>query len=375
MGACLRVPLLARRAAWLKANLPSIQAAWSWIQSERARTRITDAGGAKVPYYGLLPAGKAGDQEGKWYMFTFNDNFTWLGMSEIAAALRHAGLPQADRLAREADEYRRSILDAMHREEYVDPETGLLFVPNTVGYRQGGPRDPYWHSDGPLQLFDTGLLAPGDERFDPMLRYTQRKYGILMGLTEHVEGGAEWYPNQSERSYYRVFLGRGEIEKSLLVFYSNLVYGRSSDTFQTSERFHVDDSNYSPLQPNASANGRMLDMMRRMLIDEQDAAEGRLWLLRGCPRRWFASGQSISVSRAPTLFGEMAVRTQAGEDAITIDVDPPRADPLKELRIVVRHPERKPIAQATVNGQAVKPDGETIVLPAPKGRLRIVCGY
>ena len=208
-----------------------------------------------------------------------------------------------------------------------------------------------------------------------MVEYTRRKYGILMGLAEHVEGGVEWYPNQTERSYYKCYLGRGEIEKSLLVFYSNLVYGRSNDTYQSCERFHVDDPDFSPLQPNASGNGRMLDMIRRMVIDEQEASEGRLWLLRGCPRRWFAKGQSIAVAKAHTLFGQMAIRCRSEGNGITVDMESPSWDSPREIRLALRHPEYKPIVKATVNGKAAKVEGETIVLSYPTGRLRILSTY
>ena len=104
-------------------------------------------------------------------------------------------------------------------------------------------------------------------------------------------------------------MARGELEKALLAFYTNLAYGTSPDLYQTVERVNVLDSNYSPFQPNSSANGRILSAMRRMVIDEQDEAQGVLWLLRACPRRWFAAGKSVSATDAPTLFGKMAVKT------------------------------------------------------------------
>ena len=87
----------------------------------------------------------------------------------------------------------------------------------------------------------------------------------------------------------------------------------------------MSDANYAPFQPNASGNGRLLDMLRRMVIDDQEP--GALWLLRGCPRRWFAPGQSIVVEDAPTFSGKMALRTEATDDTVVIDVEPPAAAP------------------------------------------------
>jgi hypothetical protein len=360
-----------RDAAWLKTNAPGMLAAWDWVQTARAQTRITGPDGKKVPYYGLLPPGRSSDEDGVECLFTFTDNLTWYAMSEIAKAFRQAGLPDADRLTREADEYRQCILEVIRQQEHVDPETNLRVFPNMIG----GKIKVGWASNGPIQLYDTGLLSPTDERFAPMLEYTARKFGVLMGLMTHYAGGNQWYPNQAERAYYRCFLGRGEIEKSLLVFYSNLVYGRAHDTFQTMERFLVDDPNTSGFCPNASGNGRQLDMMRRMLIDEQDAAQGVLWLLRGCPRRWFAKGQTVAARKAPNLFGEMGVVMRSDGDTITVDVDAPAWESPKEIRLVLRHSDRKAIAEATVNGKKATVDGETVILPSPTGHLRVVCHY
>jgi hypothetical protein len=359
-----------RDAQWLAANRPSIVAAWDWIQTARAQTRIMTKDGTKAPQYGLLPAGQECDYA-RGYCFAFSDAFTWLGMSEMAKAFRQASLPEAERMARDVEDYRQCLADVIRREQGVHPETKLSIVSNAVSQRL----EATWHGDGPIHLFDVGLLKPADERFEPMFEHTRRKYGVLMGLTTHESGGNQWYPSQTERSYYRCFLGRGEIERSLLVFYSNLAYGRASDTYQTCERFLANDPNHSPFEPNASGNGRQLDMMRRMLIDEQDEADGVLWLLRGCPRRWFAKGASIEARRAPTLFGEMSLVSHSNGDTITVDVNAPAWEKPKEIRLVIRHPDRKTMANVTVNGKPIAAQGETVILPSASGHLRIVASY
>ncbi|MHB1000022.1 MAG: LamG-like jellyroll fold domain-containing protein [Armatimonadota bacterium] len=359
---------------WLAKNAPGILAAWDYLQRERNRTRVVDENGKKVPYYGLFPQGRVSDEEGWSYQFSFTDNLTWVGMSEMAKAFTEAGLPDADKLTREADEYRQCIASVIEREQYVDPDTGLLFIPNRVGYRDSKNKG-VWVGDGAQQLFATGFIPATDKRFDPMVEYTRRIGGILMGLTEHYLGGSEWYINQTEWGYYKNYLHRGEIEKSLLVFYSNLVYGMSRDTYQTVERFHMDDPNFSPLQPNASGNGRILDMLRRMVIDDQDADKGVLWLLRGCPRRWFAEGKSVVVRDAITPFGKMALSTRSNGKIITVSIDTPDKDAPAEIRLVLRHPDNLPITSASVNGRPAKVSGDTVTLPQSGGHLQVVCRY
>lgn len=362
-----------RDAKWLKSMRPSILAAWDWIQSERAASRIKNPDGTKVRHYGLLPPGRAGDIPEGMYLYTFTDSYTWLGMSQVARAFGQAGLPEADRLSQESDEYRQCILDVMHHEEFVDPATGVLFVPSAAYWRERKIKDLYWHAEGPVQLFATGLLKPDDKRFAPMIEYIRRTTGILLGFAEYFPD--RWYAGQVERTYYQCYLARGEFEKALLTFYTCMVYCLSPDCYQTAERNNMFESNFRPYMPNASGTGRLLDMLRRAVIDEQEADSGRLWLLRGCPRPWFAKDREIVVDNAPTLFGKMALRTHSSGGAVTVDIDPPDQLPLREIRLVVRQADRKPLLKATVNGLTAESEADTIILPAPRGHLRVECSY
>jgi hypothetical protein len=145
--------------------------------------------------------------------------------------------------------------------------------------------------------------------------------------------------------------------------------------YETVERVNTADSNFSPFQPNSSGNGLVLMMLRRIAIDEQDEAKGTLWLLRGCPRRWFAPGKTVSVSDAPTVFGKLALRTTCTDGTITIDVDCPTDPALKRLCVAVRHAARKTPKRVTVNGAAATIENEIVTINAPSGHLRIAVEY
>lgn len=366
-----------RDKGWLERNRPGILAAWEFIQAARSQTKILDDKGEKVRTYGLMPRGRSHDWEGWRYHMTFSDAFTWLGMSRMAKAFSEAGLLEAGRMAADVAEYRKCILEAVEREQFTDPETGLVFVPISVFYRDGGENDTgVWNLDGPMWLFYVGLLDPLDKRFDDMEAYVDRKYGRAMGICGRMAPGSDmWYVNQSDDCYYNAYLARGQYEKALLVFNSALAYALSNDTYQTVERIDAGDPRFCPLQPNASGNGRLIEMIRRMVIDEQDADKGILWLLRGCPRRWFARGKSVVVENAPTLFGKMAIRTESDGKTVTIEIDPPARGSLREVHLVVRHPDGKTPKQATVNGTAAPIGHDTLVLRAPEGHRRVVLVY
>ena len=379
-----------RDAAWLAANRAGMLAACDWVQKQRDTTRTTGADGKRVAHFGLLPKGRVHDWGGHYYYYCCTDGFTYKGVAETAAALRKAGDAEAASLSSAADDYRRCIFDTLHRVAYKDPDTGLLFAPNSVYFRQDHGNGGVWLLDGPILLFEFGILDPvADEKYwKPMLEITQRKCGVLGGLMCHFNHDEEhpeqwnippdspfWYVIVAEMYWNRSFLARGELEKALLVLYSSLVYGMSEDTLETVERVNIAESNYAPFQPNSSGNGRVLIMLRRMVIDEQDEAQGTLWLLRGCPRRWFAPGKSIRVDDAPTVFGKTALRTACTDHAITIDIDPPADPAMKQLCVAVRHPTRQKPKKVTVNGTATTIENEIVTVTAPTGHLRIVAEY
>lgn len=376
-----------RDAAWLNANKESVLAAWRWIQSQRDTTRLNDAAGKRVTQFGLLPRGRSSDWPGQLYYYCWSDGYTYKGMAEVAAAFRAAAAPDAARLSADVDEYRRCIRDTLGRVTTTDPATGLLFAPDTVAVRPGeNANGGIWISDGPRALFDVGILNPvADEKFwRANFDFTRRRWGFLAGLTFHfipTEGGdlwnvapdsPFWYLGATDISWHRDFLARGEVEKALLVLYSDLIYGMSDDCYETVERVNTADPNYAPLQPNSSSSGRALSMIRRTVIDEQDAAQGKLWLLRGCPRRWFAPGQSIRLSDAPTVFGKLALRTKCTSNRITVDIDAPTDQAMKQLCVVVRAPTGREAKSATVDGFPAPMEADTVTVQSPGRHVRIV---
>lgn len=361
---------------WLEQNRPSILAAWQFIERARDQMRTEDDQGQRPIAYGLLPPGRATDGNDFAHMVGFSDNYTWEGMDRMAKAFTAAGLAEADQFAHDADDYRRCILEAVRRAQFTDADTGYVLIPNTLAKKQAVFRGRVLRNRYSMAMWQTGLLDANDPRFDDAFAWQQEQGGFLMGLCFPMlpVESPFWYVNSIEKGKYMNHLARGEFEKALLVFYTNLIYSMSQDCHQTVERINLEEANYSPFQQNASGNGRMIEMCRRMVIDEQEA--GVLWLLRGCPRRWFASGKKIVVNDAPTLFGPMSLATHRAGNEVVVEIDPPRWQLPRELRVVVRHPERKPLVMATIDDEECEIRQETVVIKEPgRARFRLVCRF
>ena len=112
-----------------------------------------------------------------------------------------------------------------------------------------------------------------------------------------------------------------------------------------------------------------------------DGSEQSLWLLQAIPREWLRPGNRMSVERMGTLFGgtvDLAVQVAEDGNSLTVDakLDKLAVKPQK-IRIRLRSGDSRPLASATVNGQAaaVQP-GDVVTLPVQSdATLRIVGRY
>ena len=173
--------------------------------------------------------------------------------------------------------------------------------------------------DGPVSLLDADLINPTDERV-PLVELGLRQLGIMSDLyacklykmeDESLEqlllrksnGKYDlYYVNGAERIWHKVWLERGELEKALKYFYSTMAFSTTVDTGHCSERFCPQMPWLVPWQPNASGNGRIIDMIHRTLFYERD---GWLNILAGAPASWLKPGNKIEVKKGITTLGHI----------------------------------------------------------------------
>ena len=91
------------------------------------------------------------------------------------------------------------------------------------------------------------------------------------------------YMGIGEFTWHGTYLRLGEWKKAFAAMRTNLRYGITPDAFQVQERFSRRNPAFTPWQPNASGNGRILEMMLNCLYFEHD---GMATLLGGVPFPW-----------------------------------------------------------------------------------------
>jgi hypothetical protein len=109
--------------------------------------------------------------------------------------------------------------------------------------------------------------------------------------------------------------------------------------------------------------------------------EGRsLCGARAIPRAWLEQGKKIAVRNAPTYFGPLAYEIVSDVDhgRITATVEMPSRTPPQTVLVRFRHPQRKPIKSATVNGKAwsdFDPAKEVVRLHDVQGSVKVEAAY
>ena len=254
----------------------------------------------------------------------------------------------AARIAEEATAYRSDIMRSMRRSLVerdgmkvlpVFPQTKALL--ERVGYLA---RDYYTLVAG--DILETGFLAADSEAAGWITEFQEAKGGLVLGMARFGEGIDHAYTY----GYWLTCLKRGAVEKALLGFYASLAYGMSRQTYAACETEWLGSgSNYYHL-PHTYSNTQQLRLLRNMLLREDGAT---LLIGQAIPRPWLGPGLSVEIHDAPTTFGSTSYRiaVDATGDTMTMHLDPPTRNPPETIRVHLRHPREKVIAQIVVNGE------------------------
>jgi hypothetical protein len=133
------------------------------------------------------------------------------------------------------------------------------------------------------------------------------------------------------------------------------------------------------LPPNSHANASFLLQLRYLLVQDWDLdLDGQAETLRlafATPRAWLKDGKRISITKAPTTFGEVSytIESKLASGAIEATVDlPTRSQPKKTL-LRFRLPDNKKLTSATAGEKQLEIiEGQTIDLTGLSGQVKVV---
>ncbi len=284
--------------AFLTAYLPKLLRAADWIVGELRATRTLNADGSRPAWYGLMPFGCGTDGD-IGYTVAFTDAYTWRGLDKTVRLLEGLHHPRAAEFAKEAAEYRNDIglaVATMTRADgYIDRKI-LTGDADEVVFTKAED------TCGAMQLGYCGAVDMDTPAFSRYIAYMEqhRFDGPFLGPMDREVA----YMGVGEWTWQDIYLRRGEWKKAFLAVQTNLHYGMTPDTFQTQERFSRANPAFTPWQPNASGNGRMLEMLVKSLYCEHD---GAALVFGGVPFAWLRANGTTRLDGLYTPAGRVSL--------------------------------------------------------------------
>lgn len=266
-------------------------------------------------------------------------------------------------------------------------DDGSLFVPDELGGQKPFDRitstrdGSYWNLVMPY-AFASGWFAPHSPTSRGIVRYLlghgSRLLGIQRTYAKTVYGDA---PGAGLAQVYdlsasRFFADNDEPDQLVLSLYGMLAAGMTS-TYISGEAVSLlpvngayERSMFMP--PNTGANASYLGTLRELLVHERRGPHGApvgLDLAYSTPRAWLEDGKEISVSNAPTSFGNVSFSLSRSGSTIEGSLSLPARC---RCRLRLRLPAGERIGHVVVGLTVVRANSSgTIDLGARHGKLSV----
>lgn len=246
----------------------SLYLAFGWMQRMRARTLDADVAGK-----GLFPAMQSCDWPGVYQNWCYTDGVNLEGYRHLALLFEHFNDPAASEIRAAYEDYFARMCGCLERELAKNDRSDEILLTASLGVPMTDPPSGAYFSDGPGMLLRCGVMKPGSEAMRLLENYFRNRGCMKNGLTGLMNDGMlrqgansdpyaghTWYTSFSDLYWYYAWLQTGEYEKARETLEAQFKYGMSPE-FYLNERYADNDPYWVPWCPNASANGRLLNML------------------------------------------------------------------------------------------------------------------
>ncbi|MCL6429700.1 MAG: hypothetical protein K6V36_02425 [Anaerolineae bacterium] len=379
-----------RDRAWLERVAPALVRACDWVTRERQRTMVTLPDGTRPIDYGFLPAGSLEDVTDYWHWLSTNAYASW-GFTAIAEVLSEIGHPEAPRLVRDAEAFRRDLMAGFNEAQARSPVVRLgdgRYVPYYPARLERRGRDFGWLREvleGSMGLLVSELISVSDpaaqwivDDYEDNL-YLSPRYGYANSVPDYEQfwfsrGGFSMQSNLL--LHPAVYLKRDDVKHFLRAFFNGFTSTYFPETCMLAEHALPALGKARGDHFKTSDEANVCHYLRLMLIEEHGED---LILGKAIPRAWLEHGKGVRVERALTYFGYMGytVRSRADEGMIEAVIDLPQRNPPARALLRLRHPREGRLRRVEIDGEEwsrFDPASETIELPL-RGKTVRVCAF
>ena len=241
--------------------------AFKWIQS----MRVKEATEGVVP--GLFPPFRSNDDDLVFQNYGFTDTYNLGGVRSILAVFEHFSDPAADEIRAECEDYEKTLQAVWKNiaERAEGDELRVPFIPvgdDTEVARKYG----FSHTGSYCAYFLDIPVEDAEKIINYYTRIGLMKDGLYDKLPDKLAPGVfpqyldengrcvVWYVSISEHLWLEYFLRHGMRERAKETLDACAKYAMSKDYYMV-ERFNERNPYFTPWMPNASANGRFINML------------------------------------------------------------------------------------------------------------------
>jgi hypothetical protein len=233
---------------------------------------------------------------------------------------------------------------------------------------QGWPHRPY------CELLQADVLPP---ELANLVIDCMRAYGATtIGVVANVEP-----PKPKEREilgfisygYAQMLLRLDRVEEFLLFLYAHRYHDHTRGSWTAGEVSGIDGGVTLFCMPAQQT----IPLLLRWMLVLEDSDEEALYLAKGVPRDWVASGKPIRIEGAPTRWGKVTLNLQKNDSKVMAHVELAHGGGPRMIHVKLRVPKATPLKNATVNGKPAKLEGahgDTVVITVGNERAYEVVG-
>ena len=284
--------------------------------------------------------------------------WTQLGRANSAPAMQTLAEQWLKRSKTLQDQTIRSIESNIQRDK--NPPYIGLFPGTTLTFRESlekeKPSPQQWPHRPYAELLQADILPPNLANLviDCMRAHGATTLGVVANVWRFGPEGREILGFISY-GYAQMLLRLDRIEEFLLFLYAHRYHAHTRGSWTAGEVTGITGDSGTYCVPAQQT----IPLLVRWMLVLEDSDEEILYLAKGVPREWVASGKPIQIQQAPTRWGRVSfgLGTKQQDKSVVGHVELVGATAPKELHFKLRLPARMVLGRVTVNGEVVSLGG------------------
>jgi hypothetical protein len=323
---------------------PSVQKAVAWLQQARRNDPLH-----------LMPSTSPGDNENVTGHVTGHNFWALAGLKNAIALAGALGQKQdAQAYQAQYNDYKAALTAALKK---ATADSAGYMPP---GLDVSGGED--WGNM--LAVYPEQVLEPNDPMVTATLNATRAKYqeGIM------TYGGGRWLHHYLTMKNTETETIRGDQQLAVQELYALLLHTSSTHAGFEFCIFPWGTRDFGAnLSPHGWFAAKFRTALRNMLVREEQ--DQHLHLLSVVSPEWIKAGESISVKRAPTNFGEVNFEVRFAANTATLRMDNKFSQPPQQL--VLHLPWFMNVSGITADGKKVSIVNNSAILPLSTREVHI----